>query len=330
MKKILFLCLAVAAMASCEKAEITTTDVTGAVGKVATLSVNAETYVDGETRAVPDFQTDDTRYATYYLEVHRVLSDESTSLYYRPEENTTGVFTLQLATGCDYILLGWVDYEKYSSGTDNYYITDDLTNVYYNTSGANATPFATPNDGNRDAFAGKMSIENFSGNISQTFKLTRPFARVNVYANDFTDIPDDDLKPDLVNISYEGIYTTYNIMTGEPSNYVAYDNDGIMSYTIYAQSIQQHACYYGVEGIEEGDLTTDYLFVGDDGAIVNFTQTYYNSSLDSWWENPVSEYTFSNIPIGKNYQTTVSGNIFSASNSVTFDFDKSWDDTATE
>ena len=100
-----------------------------------------------------------------------------------------------------------------------------------------------------------------------------------------------DLTPTQVTVTFASVPTSFNALEG-----TAGDNDEV---TYNASILDQTQ-------VESGHLTIDYLWASDDqNNLIDFEMQFFNASLAEITTND----NFHNIPIRRNYQTTVSGNL---------------------
>ena len=137
--------------------------------------------------------------------------------------------------------------------------------------------------------------------MSVTADLTRPFGQLNIYATDYAQIPVENMKPAAVNIAFTNIYTSIDLTTGELSD---------LAPVTYAAVAPHDA--------ETGHLTFDYLLAtGEEDAIADFTMNFYTSADAT--AGAAEPYTFSSIPVRRNYITNVRGNLLTDRTAVTVD-----------
>ena len=210
---------------------------------------------------------------------------------------------LQLVSGHKYLLVFWADNATEDSDNgfeDNHYNTADFPEVTFKEA-------YKSNDDTRDAFFASYPIE-VNGPSSHDINLHRPFGQLNITTNDYRTVADDfnSLLPTQVKIDFSGIDipTGIDLLTGEltkddkESSLVSgpVDIAGV-SYPIAADGCRQ--------------LTFDYIFApyeeeGEEQQLVlnEFTMHFQRDGQET-----ISEYTFQNIPVRRNYRTNVSGNL---------------------
>ena len=131
--------------------------------------------------------------------------------------------------------------------------------------------------------------------FSHEVTLARPFGQLNVKTNDLDAIGEghDDLKPTHVTVNFSAVPTTFNALTGETGSPLN------LSYT--AEVVDN-----------AGHLTLDYIWAEEDQAnLADFSMTFLNNSTEITTND-----NFHNIPIRRNYQTTVSGNLLTKKGTI--------------
>ena len=208
---------------------------------------------------------------------------------------STATFTdLQLVASQTYKFVFWADCGTGSNNLeDNHYNTSDLTNITVNGDYI----------GNNEEFDAFFKCEEltvtdaFSANVT----LARPFGQLNVKTNDLDAIGEghDDLKPTHVTVNFSAVPTTFNALTGETGSPLN------LSYT--AEVVDN-----------AGHLTLDYIWAEEDQAnLADFSMEFLNSTGNTIAEND----NFHNIPIRRNYQTNVSGNLLTKKGTINVTID---------
>ena len=237
-----------------------------------------------------------------------VVDDPQTPIAYGGPQtaavsNLSATFETRLMSGHDYRLVFWADCAE--KGQDGGY-----SDIYYNTE---AFPekvsiiqetFAG-NDDARDAFFGSASVTAealAAGTAGVSAELRRPFGQLNIYSTDYADIPVETMKPAAVKIAFTNVYTSIDLTTGKLSDRKA---------LTYSAAVAPHDA-------ATGHLTFDYLLATDvEDAIADFTMNFYTTADGN---TPAADpYTFSSIPVRRNYITNVRGNLLTDRTAVTVD-----------
>ncbi len=194
-------------------------------------------------------------------------------------------FEAHLVAGKTYDFVFWADAAE--NGADVHYDTRDLSNVVVK----DADTYAG-NDETRDAFFGKETVKITAAAVISA-QLRRPFGQLNVKTNDMEIVQavSADLVPTHVAVKFTAVPTGINLLTGEllaATDAVAY---------------AEKAAVIDANGM----LSMDYIFApkGAEQYLADFTMSFFNAS----GAEAAADYTFTNIPIQRNYRTNVSGNL---------------------
>lgn len=209
--------------------------------------------------------------------------------------NLSATFETRLMSGHAYRLVFWADCATALAAeggefTDKYYDTDQFP-----TKVSLITTAFLGNQDELDAFFGETSVtadDLAAGPVSVSADLTRPFGQLNIYSTDYADIPVETMKPAAVKIAFTNVYTSIDLTTGEPSD---------LTPVTYSATVTPYDA-------ATGHLTFDYLLAKDvEDAIADFTMNFYTTADGS---TPAADpYTFSSIPVRRNYITNVRGNL---------------------
>ena len=210
----------------------------------------------------------------------------------------TAVFPDQrLVSGHEYRFVFWADYVA-----DNTSETGRATDLNYDTQTFPIISFKDgvaykSNDDTRDAF---FLVEDVtvSGPSAQSFELRRPFGQLNIITNDWGAISEeaaDQLRPAKVKLTFNDVPNTIDLLTGEVS--------GAADLTGEADKVSKIA--------QDGDakhLSFDYILAkeGEQTILPDFTMDFLADDDNT---KVTDTYTFTNIPVQRNYQTNVSGNL---------------------
>lgn len=244
----------------------------------------------------------------YQLAVYRVEDDALTQLgdpqVVSLSETGAASFTLGLTPGYTYKFVAFADFVTAGSTSDLHYNTTDLTNITILDSSD-----AQLNDESRDAYfvSYEQAVES---SLSLNLALTRPFAKLRLVTTDYDD--STVTAPDAVSISYYGCtrFSSLNAVTGEVTGETLADS-GNTTYTGTLASDKEYS-----DGLDAEDayrtLLVDYLLAdSDEQSVLHFT---FASSVNSVEIYSVDVST--NVPIQRNYLTTVSGELLSGGNVI--------------
>lgn len=255
-----------------------------------------------------------------------VYSEDGTQLLIAPQSkvyDTYGpaTFEFRLTPNTTYKFVAWADFVTQGSEEDLHYNTADLTNILIITDNDRDK---TINDESRDAFFVTKNIE-----IGQTFNesltLKRPFAKIRVVTTDWDESNGAIAKPDNFKITYRDCkrFSGLNAVSGEAIG----ESDADAS-TVYVADIATDGD--GGKFYEGGydatstnrTLIVDYLVATPDQQPIHFKFDILAGTA------PVRSWDFTtNIPIQRNYLTTLIGNLLSVGGSITIDIDENFDGT---
>ncbi|MGM9841841.1 MAG: DUF6562 domain-containing protein [Candidatus Limisoma sp.] len=254
---------------------------------------------DEEVKAIADGDTDVTITAELPSGVStRAFADGTTAtkltyaIYETGQQNAlitgTAMFVdlkttviARLANGKTYDLLFWAqaDGAPYTFDAATQKVTVDYT-------------AAVGQDETRDAFF-KAETLTVDGTINKTIQLRRPFAQLNIGAQDFEDAKTAGFEATQTKVTVDNVYTTLNLLTGavEDQTSVTYGLANLPA-EAFPVSVTPAAKY----------MSMDYLLVAADKELTNVTFTATNGSHDV-------ERHYTNVPVQRNYRTNIYGNI---------------------
>ena len=247
----------------------------GASSRTAVEDMGKGTLADRALLQVYEKQADGTY--TAYGEQRRVEVTGKTAAF-------NGV---RVVSGRTYKFVFWADMKGASLEEGKYYTTASLDNITIK-----AGDYAVNND-ERDAFFAAEEL-TVSKSESRTIELKRPFGQLNVLTTDLSSLPAKD-HPAKVKVTYtQGAgYNGLNALTGEVL--------GTPSTQVVSTTVDAVDAASGYE-------VMDYLFVpAEQEMLIDFTTDYYDASGNLIVSNDKT----ANIPMRRNYRTTVSGNMLS-------------------
>ena len=151
---------------------------------------------------------------------------------------------------------------------------------------------AVGQDEKRDAFfkAERLTVD---GTIDKTIQLKRPFAQLNVGAQDFVAAKTAGFEATQTTVKVDNVYTTLNLLDGtvEGETSVTYALANLPTED-FPVRLTPAAKY----------MSMDYLLVADDKALTNVTFTATNGTHNV-------ERLYTNVPVRRNYRTNIYGNI---------------------
>ncbi len=226
-----------------------------------------------------------------------------------------------LLTGYDYKLVFWADNVSTTDNADltkdNHYVTTGFPTVTYNTAGGHQY---MSSDDTRDAFYGVFDLTDFSGEVKDSYTLTRPFGQLNIFTTDYDDIKSDALKPAKVQMAFTSIPTGMNLISGTLTEPAA-DADGV---TGEISAIPDGITSPVVTGAQQ--LSFDYIFApkGQQRMISGITMRFYDKDCNGL---DITPYSFPELPVQANYRTNVSGALLTKSADLKIDISEGFAET---
>ena len=195
---------------------------------------------------------------------------------------TTNV-DVKLVTGKTYTVICWADAAEgkspYTFDTDAYTVTANYKNCKVN-------------DDKLDAF---YAAETFTveGNGTQTIKLTRPFAQLNIGTDDLAAAKAAGFEASTAQVRVP-VYTTLNLRDGSVSNK--------KSTTFGYNNIHPEGETFPAAGYDY--LTMNYVLTGADKELVDVNLTVKPAA-----GSKTSTHKFNTVPVQRNYRTNIFGSI---------------------
>lgn len=268
---------------------------------------------------------------------------------------TDASFEVRLVNKRTYKFVAWADFVKEGTTADNHYDTSDLTNIT-----CKDETTAQLNDESRDAYFVTTNEEVSTDGVSLT--LRRPFAKVRIVTTDWN-ANDPERRPNKIDIAYYGCkrFEGINAVTGaalegENSSLPSWTDSKLVHYTtvIDPDAKDYSAGYDGgedgtldgaqdVEGEEDDTSATSTTTEGEETGVA---EDYENrtlmvdyliaspkqTSIKIWFKafdgnKHISGYRFStDIPIQRNYLTTLLGNLLTENIKVTMICDENFEE----
>lgn len=293
-------------LASCQRDELQGGSISGEERVVTVTAVMPSDPVEVRSNDDPG---DGTLANRCLMQVYVVDDPQTPIAYGKPQtaavSNLSATFETRLMSGHAYRLVFWADCATAPAAeggefTDKYYNTDQFP-----TKVSLITKAFLGNQDELDAFFGETSVtadDLAAGPVSVSADLTRPFGQLNIYSTDYADIPVETMKPAKVEIAFTKVYTSIDLTTGELSDLIP---------VTYSATVPPY-------DPATGHLTFDYLLATDvEDAIADFTMNFYTTADGN---TPAADpYTFSSIPVRRNYITNVRGNLLTDRTAVTVD-----------
>lgn len=226
-------------------------------------------------------------------------------------------FEFRLIPGHTYKFVSWADFVTKGTTEDLHYNTADLAAVTIKTADAGLL-----NDESRDAFFVTKNI-SITNTFSETLTLKRPFSKLRVITTDwnYENLP----MPDNFKVTYRNCtrFEGVNAVTGESIS-VFGDIDGVKlddtgkEFTANI-TISKDEKYYKT-GYDAQDnnrtLFVDYLFVNESQQPIHFNLEMLDGTT------PLTSKDFTtNIPVQRNWLTTILGNLLTTKGNITVNID---------
>ena len=237
----------------------------------------------------------------------RVFDVNETAKVFEPvyTDEKTASFDVRLVPGRDYNFVVWADIVSENNPGDLHYNTEDFPIVTLNDTW-------TAMDETRDAFTCVESVTGFNATTSINITLTRPFAKLRVVTNDLAELFGDNKQPTTATVKYTTAhYNEFNALEGKVViDETKKSNINHENYTIES--------YGDNEENKSMVLFTDYFFAIDN------QQEAISFSLevkDAAGEPMRTTHFNTNIPVQRNFLTTITGNVLTDGNKVNVDID---------
>lgn len=283
-------------LASCQRDELQGGSISGEERVVTVTAVMPSDPVEVRSNENPG---DGTLANRCLMQVY-VVDDPQTPIEYGEPQtaavsNLSATFETRLMSGHAYRLVFWADCATAPAAEGGEFIDKYYNTEQFPTKVSLITAEFHGNQDELDAFFGETSVtadDLAAGPVSVSADLTRPFGQLNIYSTDYADIPVETMKPAAVEIAFTNVYTSIDLTTGELSD---------LTPVTYSATVAPY-------DPATGHLTFDYLLATDvEDAIADFTMNFYTTADGN---TPAADpYTFSSIPVRRNYITNVRGNL---------------------
>ncbi|MBR5201232.1 MAG: hypothetical protein IKW31_05740 [Alistipes sp.] len=338
MKRFLALAALVLGLASCQtEPEGLNVNVGGEVDTFVTIAIpDVDTRANSAEGGIKNLVTaqSETNYTIRYIfEVYygEGVTQKAVQKQVYYTDDMTASFPVRLVSGRHYNFVAWADivaqptdsekmnkalpYENAPVG-DNHYDTTNLKNV---TIIDNDEHKWVAMDETRDAYTGQFNTAvdgdktAYSGTKSINIQMTRPFAKLRVITTDMVELTNLGITPTSATVKYNtntDHYQSFNAVAGKvvETSKTIEEKTHTFNYadvTSYADS-------------KDGKkvLFTDYFFA-DDNDVVKFQLDVYDAATQN--ETTLIKHNdfTTDIPVQRNYLTTIQGNVLTDGNNVT-------------
>ena len=241
---------------------------------------------------------DNDKYTIRYI--LRVFDVNETAKVFDPvyTDEKTVSFDVRLVPGRDYNFVVWADIVSEDNPGDLHYNTEYFPIVTLNNTW-------TAMDETRDAFTCVETVTGFNATTPINITLTRPFAKLRVVTNDLAELFGDNKQPTTATVKYTTAhYNAFNALEGkvigDSKNRDIKHEDYIIK--SYGDNVENQSMV----------LFTDYFFAKTEQEAIQFTLSVVDGN-----NNPMrTTYFNTDIPVKRNYLTTITGNVLTDGNKV--------------
>ena len=222
-------------------------------------------------------------------------------------DGNTVSFPVRLVPGREYNFVAWADVVPQAGKTlDVLGVYNKESDYRYNTEDLEAVTFKgdwLAMDETFDAYTDAETI-TYYGTTSINLHLIRPFAKLRVMTTDMVELRNLDIVPEGVTVTYTvPVYKSFDV-TAQAANTT---DASVHTFTYNLSEVEK---YTATE--TTSTLFTNYLFGAENG-IVKFTMDVNDTTPELIKSNNFN----TDIPVQRNYLTTISGNILTDGNNVT-------------
>ena len=252
----------------------------------------------------------------YIFEVYYGDIGVQKQVYYTDEK--TASFPVRLVPGRHYNFVAWADIVTMPEEVEEEtalpyeYNENNTTDVHYNTLNLkeiklNDTWVAM--DETRDAYTGFYNTASegdnkYTGTSSINIQMTRPFAKLRVITTDMEQLNDLQIEPTYATVEYSvPHYNAFNALEGKAIGDSKNRNIKHENFNLFDEN--DNLKY------ENGTLFVDYFFANND--VVKFTMAVNEANNQLIKSNDFT----TDIPVQRNYLTTIQGNILTDGNNIT-------------
>ena len=226
-------------------------------------------------------------------------------------DGNTVSFPVRLVPGRDYNFVAWADVVLQDGKTlDVLGEYNKESDFRYNTEKLDAVTFKgdwLAMDETFDAYTDAQTIKYY-GTTSINLNLTRPFAKLRVMTTDMVELRNLQIVPEGVTVAYTvPVYKTFDVTAQKAKT----DDASTHTFTYELSKVQE---YTATE--TTSTLFTNYLFGAENG-VVKFTMDVKDDTSAA--ELIKSNNFNTDIPVQRNYLTTISGNILTDGNNIKVD-----------
>ena len=216
-------------------------------------------------------------------------------------------FPVRLVPGRAYSFVAWADVVPENGKELNVLgVYDRASDFRYNTENLEAVTFNDEWNAMDETFDAFTDVKEYTyyGNTPINLQLVRPFAKLRVLTTDMQVLSDLRIVPEGVTVKYNvPVYNSFNALVGEANNTTVTEQtfEYNLNESLYAST--DTTC----------TLFTNYLF-GTEDNVIKFEMSVYDNTTA---KELIKKNEFStDIPVQRNYLTTISGNILTDGNKI--------------
>ena len=215
-------------------------------------------------------------------------------------------FPVRLVSGRTYSFVAWADVAKKNDEGEwvaMHYNTENLKNVTFDVAAWKAM------DETRDAFTDVQTVV-YNGTTGFNLQLKRPFAKLRVLTTDMVELGNLNIVPAGVHVKYNvPVYDKFNALSGNVIT-TSSISEKVFEYDLTDEDLKN---YYESTATTK-TLFTNYLFGAENG-VIKFEMTVNDNQVTP---ELIKYNNFTtDIPVQRNYLTTISGNILTDGNNIT-------------
>ena len=304
MKRILFFVALVLGVVSCQSdLDDFGANVGGEQEVIVNVSLPEETRANSAEGGISNVIASDEYTVRYIFKVYNADGTQSKEAVKQYSDDKSVSFPVRLVPNRDYRFVVWADIVKESDKADLHYNTSNFPEI-----SLNATWEAM--DETRDAYTVSEVVKEFNSTKSISLTLKRPLAKLRVITTDMAELLG--LTPKTATVTYvTEHYNTFNAF----ESVVGDSKVGGCEHKNY--TIKEY------ETTDGKVLFTDYFFAKDD--VVKFNMSVVMSD-----DKSVDRSFNTDIPVKRNYLTTLIGDILTEGNNITVNVEEGFDNNGDE
>ena len=255
----------------------------------------------------------------YILQVFDQNGETSKDMVVKYSDESEVSFDVRLVPNRHYNFVAWADIVAVGTEGTEEYAYDPARDLHYTVVDRTLQKVTLKDawnamDETRDAYTGVYSTakegQEYTATSSINLTLTRPFAKLRVVTTDLAELFGDKKLPKTATVEYTTThYNAFNALEGKVIGDSKNRNIKHEDYTIksYDDNVQNQSMV----------LFTDYFFAKAEQEAIQFTLSVVDGN-----NNPMrTTYFNTDIPVKRNFLTTITGNVLTDGNEVNVDID---------